>query len=964
MKDSRFMVWARLMAAIIVLPLLILLAGAWYMASLNSELRFRTFATAAGEKLETMRLVAETEKYLCNGINDIYERSKSEDELKKGIESLAQEHDLSVRFVVWHKTGAIFSANFDYQASGGDWETAYLNIYKFFARTFKGGEKNILPDVSKNLREVFGPHFFPRYYRVCYSGQNIRFIRPDASRQKPLTWLKVDERFGLAVLLDYSVLEAAPGLKRMVDNDRDELLSGYVENGKIICRDSNLALKLRDKSDDLQRSLQNHLEIAGHYLFTNFINGKRTGFCAVNKSLISGFKISPLMWFVILALGSWLLAFAIFSFRVMVQQQQMALGIRRQLLLLFIVANALPGFILLVIGSDYLQQLKSSLLNNMYNRGMAYLQSIDELYSNEFTVQKARLEKSFPKLQEALRQNIVNRQSIMGFIDQQTPTPYRFFLVASNTGIVAGNKGILKNGKVKESFKKDFKNDDTYINAMDAMFKVCSYVLANLNKTPVSSKIGTEVEFISESLMQLSPAEVTQQFSQRGTFWNWSIGMKKHPTYIDIFQLFDKNLYDYLLLYLWDSKHLELAFITRVFPNLGRNDLGLSIMAINEGFNQAFPEDILKSNRLREFALKLRDRTITRPEFYNIGGEEFLLVGHKCIFMESIRLLAMYPVARIDEQVAAKKNLLLMLIFVSLLVSISLGLFVASGILKPLAELQTGVEALQTRDFAYRLPDLGGDEFGHLARIFNDMLVDLEEMHVAAIVQEKLMTQLSEPLQSGPLTAFGQTISLAGMGGDYFELLETSQKQPAFVLGDVSGRGVGTCLLLAFVKSALMQVEDKTGLPESLMKALHDLISRSSRAGENRSISLQYLLLSGDNRLEIINAGLPDPLLIDHNSGEVRFLSLPSRPLGCHNQAGLSQVKIEVASGHSLVCISGGVLRNGKIEQSKIVELLQKTKNENPQEFCRSFLQEYFKLTCRSECTDDVSLIIIHNSES
>lgn len=55
--------------------------------------------------------------------------------------------------------------------------------------------------------------------------------------------------------------------------------------------------------------------------------------------------------------------YAFISYRVTVYQTRISLKLRSQLLLLFAVAGILPGFLLFVSGSDYLQQLRVGLLN-------------------------------------------------------------------------------------------------------------------------------------------------------------------------------------------------------------------------------------------------------------------------------------------------------------------------------------------------------------------------------------------------------------------------------------------------------------------------------------------------------------------------------------------------------------------------------------------------------------------------
>ncbi|MBU1105317.1 MAG: SpoIIE family protein phosphatase, partial [Candidatus Riflebacteria bacterium] len=375
-----------------------------------------------------------------------------------------------------------------------------------------------------------------------------------------------------------------------------------------------------------------------------------------------------------------------------------------------------------------------------------------------------------------------------------------------------------------------------------------------------------------------------------------------------------------------------------------------------------FPEEILQNQRLKDFSLKLRERAVNRPEFCVLDGVEYLLAGHKCILMSTIRLLALFPVARVDQQVASKKQLLTWLVLISLLISISLGLFVSGSILRPLGALQLGITALRERNFAYRLPDLGGDEFGHLASIFNDTLVDLEEMHVASIVQEKLMTQMAEPLSAGKLNFFGQTISLAGMGGDYFEVCETDQGTPSLVLGDVPERGAGTSLILAFVKSAIMQLHELSSEPEDFVAGLHDLILRSSREGQYKTFCLQYIVFGNGSELQIVNAGLPNPIIIDHRADVLTELRLQSLPAGSPENANWKSTCVKLEEGQSLVCFTGGILRNAAVNAEQIADLLRRTKSADPQTFSSHFLEEYFKLVSRGECADDVSLLIIHHT--
>lgn len=961
MNKSRFPAWLKLIFTTVLLPLLIFWAGTFYLASLNREMRFRAFATEADETLAAMRTVAETEKYLCSGLRTIFDGCNDAGELKSAVEKFAHEHELEMRYLIWQPSGDIFFANFAYQSSAGDWSKAFLQMKEVARNTYNNLETNIPAAVLENLRQVFGPHFFPLFYGICFSGRDLCLLRPDATLNFPLTWLNVNDRFGLTVLFDYNVLTALPGLKKMVKNASGDLQIGFFSRNAISCRNQDLVNDLKPRQNALRQSFGNQQNLPGYYIFTNFFDENLTGFCAVERSSIDGVSAGRLMMVALLLLHLCFAVYAILSYRVVVLQVKLSLGIRKQLLLLFVVANILPGFLLMVSGFDYLQQFRAGLFNLTYNQSLAYLQNIDELFRNEYTIQKERLTQSFKELREALRKNQLNRLTIENFLEKQSPAPDMLFLVASSTGMVAGKGGIIKDGKLIDEFDTSLKTNSVRINIMNAIFKLGSYVMAIINKVPVSSKTGTEVEFIAESLMQKKPVEMVRMFYERGTFWQWGIGQAKHPIFVDNFSLFSPELIDYVMLYVWDARVLEIGFLKRIFLDLTRNEAGIKVMAVNDVMTRAFPEEILGNRLLMDFALKLRDRTLTRPEFCTIDGNDYLLAGFKCILMPTIRLFALFPARQIEQEVTSRGYLMLLLLLLSLLVSISLGLSVAAGVLNPLSILQVGIEELQKRNFAYRLPDLGRNEFGALAHIFNDILVDLEEMQVAAIVQEKLMTRMENSLQIGCLKFFGRTVAPGDSGSDYFEVFDTFEKIPALLLGSVSGQGVGKCLLLAFVKSAAIQIREMSAQPLEFMNGLNSMIHLSKSVDHGMSISLQYVLPSADGKIEIVNTGLQNPILIDHVTCRALLPCGSATSSAAGPEVGVTRFSVELARGQSLICFSNGITGSGKIDMQQINDLLLQTRSDDPREFVGRFLDKYAETARSNNCTDDVSIAIFCN---
>jgi len=905
MIDGRFSAWLRLMAATVILPLVIFWAGGAYLASLARDLRFKNFEIEADETLTTMRTLAETEKYLCSSLNSLFNRQNGPAEMAKAIEDYARQHRIKLRYLVWNADGDIARAGFPYEKKPGDWKSAYLELRKIINEDYMRNEKDIPAESMANMRTVFGPHFFPFYSRHCYAGRELRLIRPDSTQKYPLTWLKTGPNFGLAVFFEYGVLNSLPGLRLWFDNYRGNASVGLLSDAEVFCHNPLVVNELSQKKAEFRHSYTNRQILPGHYVFTRFINSELTSFCAIGRNAVDQLATDTLTRMVILLLHFCLGFYAILSYRVTVLQTRISLKIRSQLLLLFAVASILPGFLLFVSGSDYLQQLRVGLLNRAFNLSLTRLQDVDELFNHEFTVQKGRIVSALSQLQKSLKQNHIDRNTIYSFLDQQRPGPDMFLLTASNTGIIVSEVGLMLNSSLKEVFNPRLAGDNAKVNVMKAIFKLSVYIMSVINKTPISDKTATEVEFIADGLMQKKPAELIGRFYTRGTFWHWGIGQIRHPTFIENFSLFDPEIIDYLMLYVWDSRNLELEFVRRIFGNIRSSAEGITIMAANELMTQVFPPEAVEKPELVEFMHKLRDQTLTRPEFCRIDGKDYLLAGHKCVHMPTIRLFSLFPLEKIEAEISGKKYTILLLALVSLLISVSLGLRVASGILQPLTELQSGIGELQRRNFAYRLPELGRDEFGSLARIFNEILVDFEEMHVASIVQEKLMTRLEKPINTGNLSIFGKIISTSGNGSDYFEVFETPGQKPAVLLGTVAGTGISRCLLLAFLRSAALQLRHLSDQPATFMLGLQEILKNSSARENHHEISLLLLLPVAEKEIIIANAGMRPPMVLDHVSHRAEAVKLSSVTITAADNQGPAVTTIKLDSRQSLLCFTG-----------------------------------------------------------
>ena len=197
--------WSLMNVSLVILPLLIVITGLYYVTSLQRINRIRTFETDAAEVLESMRYYAATEKYICTSLAAVFEANQDPAGLKVAVEKYAAEHELEFRYFINNPDGSVFYSNFQLDQSRNDYPAAFAVLNSVRTRAFRS-ERDIPEDAYDNTRRIYGPHFFPRYYHRCFIGKDIRLRRGHAASGKPLLWLNISEKTGLSVFLPAEVL--------------------------------------------------------------------------------------------------------------------------------------------------------------------------------------------------------------------------------------------------------------------------------------------------------------------------------------------------------------------------------------------------------------------------------------------------------------------------------------------------------------------------------------------------------------------------------------------------------------------------------------------------------------------------------------------------------------------------------------------------------------------------------------
>jgi len=176
-----------------------------------------------------------------------------------------------------------------------------------------------------------------------------------------------------------------------------------------------------------------------------------------------------------------------------------------------------------------------------------------------------------------------------------------------------------------------------------------------------------------------------------------------------------------------------------------------------------------------------------------------------------------------------------------------------------------------------------------------------QEINIARDIQQALLPR-NFPNHPNFAVA-GVNFPCLSVGGDYFDVFPLSESRTAFVIADVSGKGLGAAIVTTMLQGALSGMTLGTD-PGLLFNNVNRFLCDHTEVG--RYATVFFGILDRDGHLEFINAGHPSPFLIRSGTAEEAFTE-GSFPVGLVPEARYTAASLKLEPGDTLVLFTDGV---------------------------------------------------------
>jgi sigma-B regulation protein RsbU (phosphoserine phosphatase) len=314
-------------------------------------------------------------------------------------------------------------------------------------------------------------------------------------------------------------------------------------------------------------------------------------------------------------------------------------------------------------------------------------------------------------------------------------------------------------------------------------------------------------------------------------------------------------------------------------------------------------------------------------------------------------------------------NLLIRFLFIAVLLSMFF--------LKKFRILFRGVEIVGQGNLGYKIRIPGSDEFGQLADHFNGMTSNLQEAQEELVEKSRMeeelkiaeriqQTLLPDSYPDYPSLSFSSYYNAqTETGGDYFDFIRLDDKTLGLVIADVSGHGVGACLVMSMIRTLIRSYAHLTNNPKKLLTQINDYVFEDTPS--NMYATLFYGIYNLEtHKLVYSIAGHNAGILYHPGKNQMRTLKTGGMAAGVVNSSIFSNViknyEVELEPGEIFIQYTDGVTEaedpEGNLyEMERLLKTVESSKEKKIEDMFQDIIRDIQVFTRGYVQSDDITMM-------
>jgi sigma-B regulation protein RsbU (phosphoserine phosphatase) len=295
------------------------------------------------------------------------------------------------------------------------------------------------------------------------------------------------------------------------------------------------------------------------------------------------------------------------------------------------------------------------------------------------------------------------------------------------------------------------------------------------------------------------------------------------------------------------------------------------------------------------------------------------------------------------------------------------------SIVGPVKNILSAVTKIKEGNIQTRVKVVSNDEIGVLGDAINEMtkgLIEREKMqlslNLAKEVQQNLLPKSN--LKVNGFDIAGKSVYCDETGGDYYDFIsigDNDKHKIGVAIGDVSGHGISSALLMATVRSSLRQ---RASLTANIATIISDVNRQLVQDVEDSGqfMTLFFLALdTGTRRLEWVRAGHDPGIVYDPGSDAFSELGGSGIALGVDAEwIYEDNKKTDFSNGHIIFLITDGIweARNKKGEmlgKAPILNAIRQNASSDATQIIDAVFDILDNFTAGAKIEDDITAVII-----